>query len=128
MRFLFVRPEFCPLGDLSTPNIRLSSDSTSRWTPLLLAIQFPLLGLARDFHPLDNAHAERTASNRHRLHTDADGDYYIFAYKIYSNTITESTISVPTITIINTTMKFTVIVSATVLNKALRVPSPNICL
>ena len=37
MRFLFVRPEFCPLGDLSTPNIRLSSDSTSRWTPLSLA-------------------------------------------------------------------------------------------
>jgi hypothetical protein len=24
-------------------------------------MQFPLLGLARDFHPLDNAHAERTA-------------------------------------------------------------------
>ena len=37
MRFLFVRPEFCPLGDLSTPKIRLSSDSTSRWTPLPLA-------------------------------------------------------------------------------------------
>ena len=29
-------------------------------TPLLLAIQFPLLGLVRDLHPLDNAHAERT--------------------------------------------------------------------
>ena len=28
--------------------------------PLLLAIQFPLLGLVRDLHPLDNAHAERT--------------------------------------------------------------------
>ena len=40
MRFLFVRPEFCPLGDLSTPNIRLSSDSTSRWTPLPLAKSF----------------------------------------------------------------------------------------
>jgi hypothetical protein len=24
-------------------------------------MQFPLLGLARDFHPLDNAHAERTS-------------------------------------------------------------------
>ena len=23
-------------------------------------MQFPLLGLARDFHPLDNAHAEHT--------------------------------------------------------------------
>ena len=28
--------------------------------PLLLAIQFPLLGLVRDLHPLDVAHAERT--------------------------------------------------------------------
>ena len=37
MRFLFVRSEFCPLGDLLTPKIRLSSDSTSRWTPLPLA-------------------------------------------------------------------------------------------
>ena len=36
MRFLFVRPEICPAGDLSTPTIRLSSDSTSRWTPLPL--------------------------------------------------------------------------------------------
>ena len=34
MRFLFVRPEFCPLGDLSTPKIRLSSDSASRRSPL----------------------------------------------------------------------------------------------
>ena len=39
---------------------QLPSDSTSRWTPLPLTMQFPLLGLARDFHPLDNAHAERT--------------------------------------------------------------------
>ena len=37
MRFLYVRPEFCPLGDLSTPKIRLSSDSASRRTPLPLA-------------------------------------------------------------------------------------------
>ena len=37
MRFLFVRPEICPLGDLLTPKIRLSSDSTSRRTPLPLA-------------------------------------------------------------------------------------------
>ena len=36
MRFLFVRPEFCPSGDLSTPEIRLSSDSASRRTPLPL--------------------------------------------------------------------------------------------
>ena len=51
MKFLFVRSDVCR---------QLPSDSTSRWAPLLLAIQFPLLGLARDFHPLDNAHAERT--------------------------------------------------------------------
>ena len=51
MKFLFVRSDVCR---------QLPSDSTSRWTPLLLAMQFPLLGLARDFHPLDNAHAERT--------------------------------------------------------------------
>ena len=37
MRFLYVRPEICPLGDLSTPKIRLSSDSASRRTPLPLA-------------------------------------------------------------------------------------------
>ena len=37
MRFLFVRPEVFPLGDLSTPKIRLSSDSASRQTPLPLA-------------------------------------------------------------------------------------------
>lgn len=37
MRFLFVRPEFFPLGDLWTPKIRLSSDSASQRTPLPLA-------------------------------------------------------------------------------------------
>ena len=37
MRFLFVRPEIYPLGDLLTPNIQLSSDSASRQTPLPLA-------------------------------------------------------------------------------------------
>ena len=51
MKFLSVRSDICR---------RLPSDSTSRWTPLPLTMQFPLLGLARDFHPLDNAHAERT--------------------------------------------------------------------
>ena len=51
MKFLYVRSDVCR---------QLLSDSTSQWTPLLLAIQFPLLGLARDFHPLDNAHAEHT--------------------------------------------------------------------
>ena len=54
MKFLFVRSDVCR---------QLPSDFTLRWTPLLLAIQFPLLGLARDYHPLDNAHAERTKKN-----------------------------------------------------------------
>ena len=49
MKFLFVRPDVCR---------RLPSDSTSRWTPLPWAMRFPLLGLARDLHPLANA--ERT--------------------------------------------------------------------
>ena len=35
--FLFVRPEFCPLRDLWTPKIRLSSDSASRRATLPLA-------------------------------------------------------------------------------------------
>ena len=51
MKFLYVRPDVCRL---------LLSDSTSQWTPLLLAIQFPLLGLVRDLHPLEQAHAEHT--------------------------------------------------------------------
>ena len=51
MKFLSVRSDICR---------QVPSDSTSRWTPLPLTMQFPLLGLARDFHPLDNAHAERT--------------------------------------------------------------------
>ena len=53
MKFLFVRPDVCR---------RLPSDSTSQWTPLPLAIAFPLLGQLRDLHPLDNTHAERTKS------------------------------------------------------------------
>ena len=53
MKFLSVRSDICR---------QLPSDSTSRWTPLPLTMQFPLLGLARDFHPLDNAHAERTSN------------------------------------------------------------------
>ena len=55
MKFLFVRPDVCR---------RLPSDSTSRWTPLPWAMRFPLLGLARDLHPLANAHAERTTERR----------------------------------------------------------------
>ncbi|MCG0175410.1 hypothetical protein L4X44_20035, partial [Phocaeicola vulgatus] len=51
MKFLFVRSDVCR---------RLLSDSNSRWTPLPLAMYFPLLGLTRDLHPLDNARAEHT--------------------------------------------------------------------
>ena len=51
MKLLSVRSDICR---------RLPSDSTSRWTPLPLIIEVPLLGLAWNFHPLDNAHAERT--------------------------------------------------------------------
>ena len=44
--------------------IRLPSDSTSRWTPLSLAVSFPLSGHFTDFHRLDYAHAGRTIKNR----------------------------------------------------------------
>ena len=53
IKFLFVRPDFC-LG--------LPSDSPSRGTPLPLAMRFPLFGCARDFHPLECAHAGQTDS------------------------------------------------------------------
>lgn len=46
--------------------IRLPPDSTSRWTPLSLAVHFPLSGCVRDFHPLDYAHAGRTTRNGSR--------------------------------------------------------------
>ena len=51
IKFLFVRPDVCR---------QLPSDSTSRGTPLLLAVLFPLLGLIGNFHPLANTHADRT--------------------------------------------------------------------
>ena len=40
--------------------IRIPSDSTSRWTPLPLAIYFPLSGRFRDLHPLEYVRAGRT--------------------------------------------------------------------
>ena len=54
MKFLSVRPDVCR---------QLPSDSNSRWTPLLWAVWFPLLGLIRDLHPLANTHTERTMMN-----------------------------------------------------------------
>ena len=44
--------------------IRFPSDSTSRWTPLSLAVSFPLLGRIRDFHPLATCAARRTKKHR----------------------------------------------------------------
>ena len=53
--------------------IRLPSDSTSRWTPLPLAVSFPLSGHFTDFHRLDYAHAGRTKNGA--------SSPKIFAYK-----------------------------------------------
>ncbi|RHU21524.1 hypothetical protein DXD76_15890, partial [Firmicutes bacterium TM09-10] len=44
-------PEIC---------LHLPSDSTSQWTPLVLAVSFPLLGWIGDFHPLETCAARRT--------------------------------------------------------------------
>ena len=49
IKFLYVGSDVC---------LRLPSDSTSRWTPLLSAVAFPLLG--RDLHPLGYVRAGRT--------------------------------------------------------------------
>ena len=51
---------FLSLHLSATFTIRLPSDSTSRWTPLSLAVSFPLLGRIRDFHPLETCAARRT--------------------------------------------------------------------
>ena len=66
MKFLFVRQDVCR---------QLPSDSTSRWTPLLLAIRFPLLGLIGNLHPLANTHAERTKKYLHS--SECSGDIII---------------------------------------------------
>jgi len=89
MKFLFVRSDICR---------KLPSDSTSRWTPLPLTMQFPLLGLARDFHPLDNAHVERT--KRGEIHLQASEetkryDTYTFSSKHKMTLIATYTCSWP---------------------------------
>jgi len=56
--------DFCPSDQRFA--IRLPSDSTSRWTPLSLAIHFPLSGCVKDFHLLDYAHAGRTRKDPER--------------------------------------------------------------
>jgi len=50
--------DFCPSDQRFA--IRLPSDSTSRWTPLSLAMCFPLSGHTTVLHRLDYAHAGRT--------------------------------------------------------------------
>ena len=54
--------DFCPSDQRFA--IRLPSDSTSRRTPLPLAISFPLSGHFTDLHRLDYAHAGRTRDRR----------------------------------------------------------------
>ena len=54
MWFLFVRPEIC----------HFPSDSNSRWTPLVLAVSFPLPGRIGDFHPLEMCTARHTKKAR----------------------------------------------------------------
>src|SRR5438874_1756328 len=51
MMFVFLGSEFC---------LQLPSDSTSRWTPLLLASGWQLQAPTVDFHHLVNRHAWRT--------------------------------------------------------------------
>ena len=49
MWFLFVRSEVCPW--LVCSHIRLPSDPTSRWAPLLSAVSFPLPGAPKKKSP-----------------------------------------------------------------------------
>ena len=56
--------------------IRLPSDSTSRWTPLPLAVSFPLSGHFTDFHRIDYARAGRTAKANGGSGTYTYGVYY----------------------------------------------------
>src|SRR5690606_2324951 len=58
MMFVFLGPEVC---------LQLPSDSTSRWTPLLLASGWPLPAPTADFHRLVNRHAWRTMNNPVRI-------------------------------------------------------------
>ena len=74
MRFLFVRPEVCPVEDLLTSTIRLSSDSASRRTPLLLT------NLSRCRAGTGLSPARMCAHRAHRIHClrhrIAGGDFY----------------------------------------------------
>ena len=56
-KFLFIGPIVCR---------RLPSESTSRWTPLPLAVTFPLSGRFGDLHPLEYVRAGRTRKKPQR--------------------------------------------------------------
>lgn len=59
--------DFCPSDQRFA--IRLPSDFTSRWTPLSLAVSFPLSGHFTDLHRLDYAHAGRTRKTELQFNT-----------------------------------------------------------
>ncbi len=63
IKFLYVRSDVC---------LRLPSDSTSRWIPLLSAVAFPLLGRLGDLHPLEYVRAGRTKRNSDEAATSSE--------------------------------------------------------
>ena len=67
--------DFCPSDQRFA--IRLPSDSTSRWTPLSLAISFPPSGHFTDLHRLDYAHAGRTRKAGSKIKSASS--FFVFA-------------------------------------------------
>ncbi len=67
--------DFCPSDQRFA--IRLPSDSTSRWTPLSLAMCFPLSGHTTVFHRLDYAHAGRTEERAESYSALFKLEYYV---------------------------------------------------
>ena len=78
--------DFCPSDQRFA--IRLPSDSTSRWTPLSLAIHFPLSGCVRDFHPLDYAHAGRTSKRTPLIEVPSVGCLTVFLFLLAGQVFT----------------------------------------
>ena len=58
IKFLYVGSDVC---------LKLPSDSTSQWTPLLSAVAFPLSGRLGDLHPLEYVRAGRTKISHPRF-------------------------------------------------------------
>ncbi|NGX59200.1 MAG: hypothetical protein KR126chlam3_00347 [Chlamydiae bacterium] len=54
-------PHEVPVRQASVLSLKLPSDSTSRWTPLL-RLRLPLAGRLRDFHPIVTCHAGHTST------------------------------------------------------------------